>query len=104
MRGRVNTEAAQAKVDLGFQRSGPGTIIGRAARGNAASIRGPEKVGMRFWKQDACEGIEDPVLYRVEHPWRKFRSAVKCFSSIKYRHSSGSYNQLEPNGASTNER
>ena len=62
------TEAAQASVDLGFQRFGLDAIIGRASRGNAASVRVLEKVGMRFWKDEACEGIEDSVLYRVERP------------------------------------
>lgn len=62
------TEASLACVRYGFDVLGLPFIIGRAARGNAASIRVLEKVGMRFWKAEACEGIADSVIHRIDRP------------------------------------
>lgn len=60
------TEAARASVAYGFEQLGISEIIGRAAIDNRASIRVLEKVGMKFWKEDRCEGIERAVYYRVK--------------------------------------
>ena len=59
------TEASKACLEWGFREAGLDTIIGRVARANTASIRVLEKVGMRYWKQEACEGIQDALIYRI---------------------------------------
>ena len=59
------TEASKACLEWGFQEAGLDTIIGRVARANTASIRVLEKVGMRYWKQEACAGIQDALIYRI---------------------------------------
>jgi len=61
------TEASLAALNFGFKRLDLPEIIGRVARENGASIRVLEKVGMHFWKTEACEGIEDSLIYRVEN-------------------------------------
>ncbi len=59
------TEAAQACLDYGFNKLGMKEIIGRAARKNIASLKVLEKLGMEFWKEDGCKGIEDSLYYKV---------------------------------------
>ena len=60
------TEASLAALDFGFNKLGLQEIIGRVARENKGSIRVLEKVGMTFWKAEACEGIEDSLVYRIK--------------------------------------
>jgi len=60
------TEAAKACLEYGFGVLQLEEIVGRAARQNVASIRVLEKIGMRYWKDDACEGIPDSVYYKLE--------------------------------------
>lgn len=62
------TEAARASLAYGFGELGMTEIFGRAARANVASIRVLEKLGMTYWKEGACEGIDDPVCYRIKRP------------------------------------
>lgn len=62
------TESARAVLAHGFGELGLTVIIGRAARANTASIRVLEKLGMAYWKDDACKGIGDSVYYRIERP------------------------------------
>lgn len=65
------TESAQACVEYGFNVLHLPEIIGRASRGNKASIRVFEKLGMQYWKDEPCEGINDSVVYRLQHPGAK---------------------------------
>ncbi len=60
------TEAALASLKIGFTEYKMPFIVGRTARQNHGSIRVLEKVGMTFWKAEACEGIEDSLIYRVD--------------------------------------
>lgn len=57
------TESAMACLEYGFNRLGLNDIVGRAARNNVASIRVLEKLGMNYWKDAGCEGIDDSVWY-----------------------------------------
>lgn len=59
------TEAARACLEFGFNNLQLREIIGRAAIRNLASIRVLEKLGMSFWKYDACEGIPEAAYYRL---------------------------------------
>ncbi|MGB0884286.1 MAG: GNAT family N-acetyltransferase [Flavobacteriales bacterium] len=59
------TESAKAALDFGFKQLNIQEIIGRAAIENTASIKVLEKIGMRFWKYDSCEGIEDSVYFKI---------------------------------------
>jgi len=59
------TEAALATLEFGFRALGIQEIIGRAARENVASLKVLQKLGMTFWKDDACQGIVDSVYYRI---------------------------------------
>lgn len=59
------TEASLACIDYGFNVLGLDRIIGRVARANLASIRVLEKCGMTYWKDEACEGIEDSIYYEL---------------------------------------
>lgn len=59
------TEAAQACLSYGLSNLGLTEIVGRVAKENKASIRVLEKIGMRFWKEDKCEGIENALYYRI---------------------------------------
>ena len=44
-------------------------VIGIAMKGNGASSRILEKVGMEFWKEAAYEdGSEDVLWYKIEKP------------------------------------
>lgn len=60
------TEAAQACIELGFNRFGLDAIIARVARANRGSVRVLEKVGMRYWKTDASELGSDTLIYSLE--------------------------------------
>lgn len=60
------TEASKACLEYGFNELQIEEIVGRTARENKGSIRVLEKVGMTFWKEDTCEGIEDSIYYRIE--------------------------------------
>ena len=59
------TEAAKACLVYGFEYLNLKEIIGRAAKENIASVRVLEKLGMEFWKEDTCEGIDGAVYYRL---------------------------------------
>lgn len=59
------TEAAEASLVYGFKELGIEEIIGRTAQANHASIRVLEKIGMKYWKNAPCEGINDSVFYRI---------------------------------------
>jgi RimJ/RimL family protein N-acetyltransferase len=59
------TEAAKASIYYGFEKIGLDQIIGRSARKNYGSIRVLEKIGMKFWKNDSCKGIQDSVYYKI---------------------------------------
>ncbi len=60
------TESAKACLDYGFSILKLEEIIGRAAKANVASIRVLEKLGMQYWKDDACNGISDAVYYKID--------------------------------------
>ncbi len=60
------TEAAKATLDYGFEVLGLEQIIGRAARENAASLRVLEKLGMVYWKEDTCMGIDNSLYYKID--------------------------------------
>lgn len=59
------TEAAKACLDYGFNALNLTQIIGRTDKKNQASIKVLEKIGMHYWKEDHCKGIEDALIYRV---------------------------------------
>ena len=65
------TESARAVLAYGFGELALAEVIGRAARANTASIRVLEKLGMAYWKDDACKGIDDSVYYRIRRPGRE---------------------------------
>lgn len=69
------TESALACLAYGFEHLALEEIIGRTARENPASIKVLEKCGMHFWKEDACNGIEDSIYYRIAKkdfgPWNQ---------------------------------
>lgn len=66
------TEAALASLKYGFEKMNLNKIIGRTARANVASVRVLEKIGMKFWKNDACEGIDDSVYYHItSEEWKE---------------------------------
>jgi len=60
------TESARACLGYGFLALGMKEIIGRVARDNPASVRVLEKIGMTFWKEDACKGIVDSLYYKID--------------------------------------
>lgn len=60
------TEAALASVQHGFGPLGLTRIVGRVHKENSASIAVLEKVGMRYWKTDACEHDQEALFYAVE--------------------------------------
>lgn len=62
------TEAGRACIELGFGHYALPYIIGRVARGNDASVRVLEKLGMRFWKTDVCEHDEAALIFRIDAP------------------------------------
>lgn len=55
------TEAARACLDHGFGPLGLRQVVGRVMKGNKASIRVLEKIGMEFWKE--FDFAEHPGLY-----------------------------------------
>ncbi|WP_299160642.1 GNAT family N-acetyltransferase [uncultured Tenacibaculum sp.] len=59
------TEAAKASLKYGFKNLNLTNIIGRASIDNKASVRVLEKIGMIFWKNDSCKGIENSVYYKI---------------------------------------
>ena len=59
------TEAAKACLNEGFENYGLDEIIGRTAKLNLASIRVLEKIGMSYFKEAPCEGIENSVYYKI---------------------------------------
>jgi [ribosomal protein S5]-alanine N-acetyltransferase len=59
------SEAAAECLKLGFDRFKIQTIVGHAMKGNIASIRVFEKIGMRFLKTSDCGGY-DGVIYIAE--------------------------------------
>ena len=59
------TESAVACIEYGFDTLKIPEIVGRVARKNVASIRVLKKLGMTYWKDAGCEGIDDSVWYRV---------------------------------------
>lgn len=72
------TESSRAVLKYGFETFDLSEIIGRAAKSNPASIHVLEKIGMQFWKEDGCKGIQEAVYYRMskeefsfEHPANK---------------------------------
>ncbi|MCT4666037.1 MAG: GNAT family N-acetyltransferase [Flavobacteriales bacterium] len=59
------TESARASLEYGFNNLKINEVIGRASIDNKASIVVLEKLKMKFWKNDSCEGIENSVYYRI---------------------------------------
>lgn len=59
------TEAAQACLDYGFGTLGLTTILGRAMKANAASVKVLEKIGMAYWKEMDFHG-DAGVIYKIE--------------------------------------
>lgn len=60
------TESAKAVLEYGFNTLDIEEIIGRAAADNFASIRVLEKLNMKFWKKDNCNGIKNSHYYRIK--------------------------------------
>ena len=61
------TEAAQVCLKEGFSTYGLIEIIGRTAKDNKASVRVLEKIGMSYWKDAPCEGIQNSVFYKIRN-------------------------------------
>jgi RimJ/RimL family protein N-acetyltransferase len=59
------TEAATSCLEHGFINLKLSEIIGRAANENLPSIRVLEKLGMSYWKNDACESIIQAKYYKI---------------------------------------
>ncbi len=60
------SESAKSVLDYGFNSLCLTEIIGRASQENIASIKVLEKIGMKFWKKDVCEGIPNSVYYKLD--------------------------------------
>jgi len=60
------TESARACLDLGFEKFGMKTIIGRARKENTASIHVLEKLGLTFTHEYEEDG-ENWVSYSIDH-------------------------------------
>lgn len=60
------TEAARKSLELGFTQFQLNEIVGRTARQNLGSIRVLEKIGLTYFKNGECEGIEDALYYHIE--------------------------------------
>lgn len=71
------TEAARVCIDYGFNRLNFDEIIGRTAKANLASIKVLQKVGMSYWKDAPCEGIENSVFYKIRKDDTRARFAVQ---------------------------
>ena len=61
----IASESAKACLDYGFTTLKFDKIVGRSASSNLASIRILEKIGMKFWKKDSCDGIQDALWYQI---------------------------------------
>ena len=61
----IASETAAACLEYGFNILNMDEIVGRSASANVASIRILEKIGMKFWKNDICNGIADAVWYKI---------------------------------------
>ena len=59
------TEASLKCLEIGFEQYDLKEIIGRTAKENLASINVLLKIGMKFWKDAPCEGIENSVYYKI---------------------------------------
>lgn len=59
------TEAAKACLDYAFEKLCLNMIVGRAMKVNEASIKVFTKIGLSYWKDDAC-GMADGVIYKIE--------------------------------------
>ena len=59
------TESAKACIDYGFGPLNLSMIVGRAMKLNNRSIRVLSKIGLTYWKDDAC-GEADGVVYKIE--------------------------------------
>lgn len=59
------TESAKACLDFGFDKLKLTEIIGRSASENKASIKVLEKLNMKFWKNDNCEGIANAKYFKI---------------------------------------
>ena len=65
------TESARACIEYGFRVLALPEIIGRADRAYGVSLRLFEKLGMVYWKDEPCEGIDNSVIYRLQNPGTK---------------------------------
>ena len=61
------TESAQACLDYGFNKLLVQEIIGRTATANINSSNVLEKIGMKFYKFEACKGIDNAKIYKIRH-------------------------------------
>lgn len=59
------TEAAKACIEYAFENFSLNMIVGRAMKVNEASIKVLSKIGLSYWKDDAC-GMADGVIYKIE--------------------------------------
>lgn len=59
------TESAKACIDYAFGNLNLNMIVGRAMKKNVASIKVLSKIGLSYWKDDAC-GLADGVIYKIE--------------------------------------
>lgn len=59
------TEAAKACLHYGFSTLKLSEIIGRADLENKASLRVLKKIGMKFWKEDKTNHIDEAAIYRL---------------------------------------
>ena len=59
------TESAKACLVHAFEKLQLNMIEGRAMKVNKASIKVLTKIGLTYWKDDAC-GIADGVIYKIE--------------------------------------
>lgn len=62
------TEAARTCLELGFERYGLRTIIGRVVPAHTASIRVLEKLGAQRWRTERDEHGIEVVIYRMDRP------------------------------------
>jgi len=61
------TESANSVIKYGFSVLKINEIIGRVSKDNRTSIHVLEKIGMQFWKNDSCEGIQNAIYYRIKN-------------------------------------
>ncbi len=59
------TESSLACLAYGFNELGLKEIVGRSAKANLASIRVLEKIGMKLWKEEDADHIENAQIYRI---------------------------------------